>query len=287
MAVRVVTDSTADLGKDQAQALGICVVPLTVQFGEEVFRDGVDLESAEFFSKLAASKVMPTTAAPAPGLFEEAYRQLLREGADGILSIQLSSTLSATYSSALQGAEPLKDQPVPIEVVDSRSVSGGIGIPVMAAARAAREGKSLAECRTIAEDLLSRMNIYAVLDTLEFLQRGGRIGRARQLLGTLLNVKPMLTVKDGAVLPLENVRTRSKAHERIAQLLEKLGHIEIVGIAESDEEIGQQLTTTIRTVYSGPIEHFRLGPVVGTHTGPGTAAVCAVTQQSAERHTGA
>jgi len=281
VAVRVVTDSTADLSKDQARALGISVVPLTVQFGEEVYRDGVDLESAEFFSKLATTKVMPTTAAPAPGLFEETYRQLIREGADGILSIQLSSKLSATYSSAVQGAEPLKDQSVPIEVVDSRSVSGGIGIPVMAAARAAREGKSLAECKTIAEDMLARMNIYAVLDTLEFLQRGGRIGRASLLLGTLLNFKPLLTVKDGEVLPLEKPRTRSKAHERIAQLLEKLGPIEIVGIAQSDEEIGQQLTTAIRAVYTGPIEHFRLGPVVGTHTGPGTAAVCAVTQRAA------
>jgi DegV family protein with EDD domain len=278
VAVRVVTDSTADLPKDQAQALDICVVPLTVQFGEEVYRDGVDLESAEFFAKLATSKVTPTTAAPPSGLFEETYRQVLRDGADGILAVLISSTLSGTYNSAVVGAEALKDQPVPIEVVDSRSVSGGLGIPVMAAARAAREGKSLAECKAIAEDMLARMHIYAVLDTLEFLQRGGRIGRARQLLGTLLNVKPMLTVKGGAVLPLENVRTRSKAHERIAQLLEKLGAIEVVGIAESDEEIGEQLTKAIRTVYAGPIEHFRLGPVVGTHTGPGTSAVCAVSR---------
>lgn len=278
MAVRVVTDSTADLPKDQAQELGICVVPLTVQFGEEVYRDGVDLGSAEFFAKLATSKVTPTTAAPPSGLFEEAYRQLIKDGADGILAVNISSVLSGTYNSAVVGAEALKDQKVPIEVVDSRSVSGGLGIPVMAAARAAREGKSLAECKAIAEDMLSRMNIYAVLDTLEFLQRGGRIGKARQLLGTLLNVKPMLTVKGGAVLPLENVRTRSKAHERIAQLLEKLGPIEIIGIAESDEEIGQQLTKAIRTIYAGPIEHFLLGPVVGTHTGPGTSAVCAVTK---------
>ncbi len=278
MAVRVVTDSTADLPKGQAQDLGICVVPLTVQFGEEVYRDGVDLGSAEFFAKLATSKVTPTTAAPPSGLFEEAYRQLLKEGADGILVVNISSVLSGTYNSAVVAAEALKNQPVPIEVVDSRSVSGGLGIPVMAAARAAREGKSLADCKAIAEEMLSRMNIYAVLDTLEFLQRGGRIGKARQLLGTLLNVKPMLTVKGGAVLPLENVRTRSKAHERIAQLLEKLGPIEIVGIAESDEEIGQQLTKAIRTVYAGPIEHFLLGPVVGTHTGPGTSAVCAVTK---------
>jgi DegV family protein with EDD domain len=273
-----VTDSTADLAKDQAQELGICVVPLTVQFGEEVYRDGVDLGSAEFFSKLATSKVMPTTAAPPAGLFEEAYRQLLRDGADGILAILISSTLSGTYNSAVVGADALKDQPKPIEVLDSRSVSGGLGIAAMAAARAAQEGKSLAECKAAAESVLARMHIYAVLDTLEFLQRGGRIGRARQLVGTLLNVKPMLTVKEGAVLPLENVRTRSKAHERIAQLLEKLGEIELVGIAESDDEIGQQLTKAIRAVYAGPIEYFRLGPVVGTHTGPGTSAVCTVTR---------
>jgi DegV family protein with EDD domain len=279
VAVRVVTDSTADLSKDQAQALGIAVVPLTVQFGEESYRDGVDLNSVEFFAKLANAKVMPTTAAPPPGLFEETYRQLLQDGADGILAIQLSSTLSATYSAAVQGAESLKGQQVPIEVVDSRSVSGGMGLPVMAAARAAREGKSLAECKVIAEDMLARMHIYAVLDTLEFLQRGGRIGKASQLLGTLLSFKPLLVVKDGAVLPLEKPRTRSKAHERIAQLLQNLGPIEIVGIAESDEEIGQQLTTAIRTVYAGPIEYFRLGPVVGAHTGPGTSAVCAVTKR--------
>jgi fatty acid kinase fatty acid binding subunit len=280
VAVRIVTDSTADLSKDQAQELGICVVPLTVQFGEEVYRDGVDLDNEEFFVKLATSKVMPTTAAPPSGLFEESFRQLIREGADGILAVQLSSTLSATYNSAVIGAEALKDQPVPIEVIDSRSVSGGLGIPTMAAARAAREGKSLAECKALAEGMLARMHIYAVLDTLEFLQRGGRIGKARQLLGTLLNVKPMLAVKEGAVLPLENVRTRSRAHERVAQLLEKLGPIEIVGIAETDEEIGQQLTKAIRTVYAGPIEYFRLGPVVGTHTGSGASAVCAVTKSS-------
>ena len=279
MAVRVVTDSTADLSKDQAQELGICVVPLTVHFGEDTYRDGVDLGSAEFFTKLATSKVMPTTAAPPSGLFEEAYRQLIRDGADGVLSIQLSSLLSATHNSAVIAAEALKDQSAPVETLDSRSVSGGMGLAAMAAARAAREGKSLAECKAIAEDMLARMNIYAVLDTLEFLQRGGRIGRVRQLLGTLLNVKPMLTVRDGTVLPLENARTRSRAHERIAQLLQKLGPIEVVGIAESDEEIGQQLTRTIRTVYDGPIEYFRLGPVVGTHTGPGTSAVCAVTKR--------
>src|SRR5690242_6940024 len=126
---------------------------------------------------------MPTTAAPPSGLFEEAFRQLIAEGADGILSLQLSGALSATYNSAVVGAEALKDQKVPIEVLDTRWVSAGIGIPAMEVARAAREGQSLAACKKLAEEMFARMRIYAVLDTLEFLQRGGRIGRARQMLG--------------------------------------------------------------------------------------------------------
>jgi DegV family protein with EDD domain len=212
-------------------------------------------------------------------LFEEAFRQLIKEGADGILALQLSGALSATYNSAVVAAEALQDQKVPVEVVDSRWVSAGIGIPAMEAARAAQAGKSLAECKQIAEDMFARMHIYAVLDTLEFLQRGGRIGKARQLLGTLLNVKPMLAVRGGVVQPLENVRTRSKAYERLAQLLTQLGPIQIVGVAQSDEAIGEQLTKAIQAVYSGPLLRYKLGPVIGAHTGPGTAALCVVTEK--------
>ncbi len=280
MAVRVVTDSTADLPKERAQELGIHVVPLIVQFGDEVYRDGVDLDNKSFYEKLAGSRVTPTTATLPAAAFEETYRQLLADGADGILAIYISSALSGTYSSGLVAAQALKEEGAQIEVIDSRSVSAGMGIPVMVAARAAKEGKSLAECKTIAEDVLARMHIFAVVDTLEYLQRGGRIGKAKQMLGTLLNVKPILTVRDGIVQPLEQVRTRSKAYERMAQLLGQLGAIEIVGIAESNEELGQQLTAAIRTVYAGPIEHFALGPAVGTHAGPGTAAICAVTKRA-------
>jgi DegV family protein with EDD domain len=279
VAVRIVVDSTADLPKEQAEELGISVVPLRVQFGDDSYRDGVDLDTDGFYAKLATSKVMPTTAAPPSGLFEEAFRQLIKEGADGILALQLSGALSATYNSAVVAAEALQDQKVPVEVVDSRWVSAGIGIPAMEAARAAQAGKSLAECKQIAEDMFARMHIYAVLDTLEFLQRGGRIGKARQLLGTLLNVKPMLAVRGGVVQPLENVRTRSKAYERLAQLLTQLGPIQIVGVAQSDEAIGEQLTKAIQAVYSGPLLRYKLGPVIGAHTGPGTAALCVVTEK--------
>lgn len=278
MAVRVVTDSTADLTKAQAEELGIHVVPLLVRFGDDEYRDGVDLDTEGFYAKLATAKVMPTTATPPAGFFEEAYRQVIAEGATAILSIHISAALSASYASASLGAQAVKEQ-VPVEVVDSRWVSAGMGIPVMAAARAAREGKSLEECKAVAEDLCARMHIFAVLDTLEFLQRGGRIGKVSQLLGSLLNVKPMLTVKDGVVQPLENVRTRSKAYERLAQLVQQLGPVELVGVAQSDEAIGEQLTRAIQTVYSGPLEHYKLGPAIGVHTGPGTAAICALTKK--------
>ena len=279
MAVRVVTDSTADLPKDQAEELGIHVIPLLVQFGDDVFRDGVDLDTVSFYEKLEASRVSPTTATLPAAKFEEAYRQLIEEGADGILAIYISSTMSGTYNSGLLAAQNMKDSGTPIEVLDSRWVSAGMGIPVLEAARAAKAGKSLAECKAVAEDVMARMNIFAVVETLEYLQRGGRIGKARQLVGTLLNVKPILAVRDGVVQPLEQVRTRSKAYERMAQLLANLGPLEVVGIAESNEELGQQLTRAIETVYSGPIQHFRLGPAVGTHAGPGTAALCAVTKR--------
>ncbi len=279
MAVRVVTDSTADLPKEKVEELGIRVIPLLVQFGDETYRDGVDLDNGTFYSKLATSKVTPTTATLPAAKFEEVYRELLEEGADGILALYISSAMSGTYNSGLMAAQALQKEGVAIEVLDSRSVSAGMGIPVMAAARAAKEGKNLEECKAVAEDVMARMNVLAVVETLDYLQRGGRIGRAQQLVGTLLNMKPILAVRDGMVQPLERVRTRSKAYERLAQLLAQLGSIEVVGIAESNAELGQQLTQALQTVYSGPIEHYRLGPAVGTHAGPGTAAICAVTKR--------
>jgi len=278
VSVRIVTDSTADLPKEKATGLGICVIPLLVQFGDETYRDGVDLDNAAFYSRLANSKEIPTTATLPAAKFEEVYREVLADGADGILAIFISSAMSSTYNSGLMAAQTLQKEGVAIEVLDSHSVSAGMGIPVEAAAQAALEGKSLAECKAVAEDVMARMHVFAVLETLEYLQRGGRIGRAQQLVGTLLNVKPILAVREGMVQPLDRVRTRSKAYERLAELLRQIGPIERLGIAESNEELGQQLTQVLQTVYAGPIEHYPLGPAVGTHAGPGTAAICAVTK---------
>jgi DegV family protein with EDD domain len=278
--VRVVVDSTADIPAERARELGIEVVPLTVLFGDESFRDGVDLDGPSFYRRLTTSPVVPTTSTPPPALFEETYRKLVAGGATGILALHIGSGLSATYSVSRTAADAVTaDAGVPIEILDSRSVSAGFGLPAEILAQEARTGAGLAELKAHGESLLSRVHLYAVLDTLEYLQRGGRIGRAKAMVGTLLNVKPLLEVRDGQVLPLENVRTRAKAQERIGQLVAQLGDLEAVAIAQSDDTAGQQLLKVARAFWNGPVEMFSLGPVVGTHAGPGAGALVAITRQ--------
>ncbi|HEX9057269.1 MAG TPA: DegV family protein [Ktedonobacterales bacterium] len=279
MAIRILVDSTADIPHDRARSLGIEVVPLTVLFGDEAYRDGIDLDGPTFYQRLVTSPVTPTTSTPSPGLFDEAYRRLIHEGATGILSIQIASKLSGTFSAAQGAAEQVsQDTGVPIAMVDSGTVSAGYGLPAEIVAREAREGKSLAELKAHAESLCRRVNLFAVLDTLEFLRRGGRIGGAAAMLGTLLNVKPLVAVRDGEVVPLERVRTRVKAMERIGQLVAELGELEALAIVESDEASGAQLEAVARRVWTGPIEHSQLGPVVGTYGGPGAAGIVAITK---------
>lgn len=280
MAVRIVVDSTADIPPARARDLGIEVVPLTVLFGDESFRDGVDLDGTEFYRRLAASTQAPTTSTPPPGLFEQHYRKLVANGATGILAMHIGSDLSATYSVSRAAADAVTaDTGVPIEVLDSRTVSAGIGLPAEILAREAREGASLDRLKEHAQSLFARVHLVAVLDTLEYLRRGGRIGNARAMLGTLLNVKPLLEVRDAKVVPLENVRTRAKAQERIGQIIAALGEIEAVAIAQSDDTVGGQLQHVAQSFWNGPIEIFSLGPVVGTHAGPGAGAIIAITRK--------
>jgi fatty acid kinase fatty acid binding subunit len=281
LTIRIVVDSTADIPRDRAQDLGIEIVPLMVLFGDESYRDGVDLGPDEFYRKLIASHVSPTTSTPSPAAFEDAYRKLAREGASGILSLSLAASLSATYSVAKGAAEVVSQETgVPIEVVDSHTVSAGLGAPAEVVAREAREGRSLAELKAHAESMFARTRIIALLDTLEYLQRGGRIGRARALLGTLLSVKPLIAVRDGQILPLENVRTRSKAQERTGQLVAEMGALESLSIVQADASAGAQLESIMRRIWQGPIEHSILGPVVGTHAGPGAAGVAVILREA-------
>lgn len=279
MAVQIVVDSTADIPRDRARELGIEVVPLTVMFGDQSFRDGVDLDGPAFYQKLSNSPVMPTTSTPSPALFEETYRRLVANGATGILALHISAKLSGTYSASRQGADVVTAETgVPIEVVDSDTVSGGFGLPAEVVAQEARNGADLATLKAHAESLCSRVHVIAVLDTLEFLQRGGRIGRAQAMLGTLLNVKLMIEIRDGQVAPLEKVRTRGKALERMGQIVADLGELESLAIVASDSVVADQITAVAEGFWHGPIERFALGPVVGTHAGPGAGGIVAITR---------
>ncbi|MBV9229835.1 MAG: DegV family protein [Chloroflexi bacterium] len=279
MAVRIVTDSTADI--PQAQALGITIVPLTVFFGDEAYLDGIELDNASFYRKLQSSKVSPRTSQPSPAAFQEAYTQLINEGADAILSVHLSSELSGTYQSACTGRDTLPDElkKIPIEVVDSKTVSLAMGVSIMQAAQEASQGLSLEEIRAHLLDRLSRTRLLFVLDTLEYLKRGGRIGSAGALLGTMLSIKPILTLKNGQVVALERPRTRSKAYARIAQMIQEMEKPEELTIVESDEEVGQQLAMALKAAYAADIPTYKLGAVVGTYAGPGTAGVIVLTAE--------
>lgn len=280
MTVRVVVDSTSDIPRDRAQALGIEVAPLIVLFGDEEFRDGIDLSAEEFYRKLASTPVTPTTSAPSVGTFQEAYRKVIGEGADAILEISLASKLSATYGNAVQAARTVTAETgVPIEVIDSGTVSGGFGMPAEIIAGEARQGASLEQLKAHAQSMLARIRLYAALDTLEYLKRGGRIGSARALLGSLLNVKPLVEVREGQVLPVENVRTRSKAQERVGQIAAGQGKPEGVAVVRSNDAVGEQFDRVARTFWDGPIYEYVLGPVVGAHAGPGAGGIIIITQE--------
>lgn len=279
-ATRIVTDSTADLGPI-ASDYGITVVPLTVSFGDETFEDGVTIEAHAFFERLAHSSERPTTSQPTPGAFEQIYRQLLNDGAGGIVSIHISSKLSGTYSTAIRTAENLREMgvTVPIEVIDSQQGSLGMHFGILAAARVAREGGDAVAAAEAARDALTRTTLYLVADDLDYLQRGGRIGQAKRVLGTLLNVKPIISLRDGAVVALENPRTRRRAYERIAEYVRDAAPVEGVIVGQSSQEVGDQLEEVVRQFYDGPIRRMWAGPTIGTHVGPGAAGLALLRAQ--------
>ncbi|MBA2677972.1 MAG: DegV family protein [Ktedonobacteraceae bacterium] len=278
MTVRIVTDSTADISPEVAEALGITVVPLTVFFGDEEYLDNVDLDNASFYRKLQESKSLPRTSQPPPAKFQAAYIQLMEEGADGILSVHLSSKLSGTYQSALTARNTLteEEREVPIEVVDSKSISAGMFLGLQKAVAEAQKGLKVEEMKDHIGDQFARTSIFVVLDTLQYLHRGGRIGGARAFLGNMLNVKPIISLKEGAVVAVEQPRTRSKAFARLIQLAIGDKPIEQLAIAESNEEVGTQLAETVKAAYKGNIARYKLGAVLGTHTGPGTVGLVVV-----------
>ncbi len=278
MAVRIVTDSTSDIPLEQAREHGITVVPLTIFFGEQAYLDGVELDNAGFYQKLKASPAVPRTSQPSPASFQQAFMQLIDEGADAIISVNISSKLSGTYQSACTARDTLPEtaKKIPIVVIDSESVSLGLGMVVLQAAQEARQGSGLAEIEGHIRAQVSRIRILCVLDTLEYLRRGGRIGGAKALVGNMLSVKPILALKNGAIVPVEQPRTRSKAYARMAQLVGEMERPEQIAIIGSDDEVCRQLQQAMQQTMQGNIPTYKLGAVIGTYTGPGTAGVALI-----------
>jgi DegV family protein with EDD domain len=271
--VRIVTDSTCDLPLPLCDELGITMVPLNVHFGEVVYRDQFDLDSDQFLRLLAKSAELPKTSQPAAGVFEETFSRL---GADGsaVVSIHISSKLSGTLHSAEMAREALRSR-CQVEVVDSRSASLGLGLIVLAAAKLANAGADARQIANHVRRLAQNVHILFFVDTLEYLQRGGRIGRASALLGTLLNIRPILKLEDGEIHPVEKVRTRSKAIDRLVEFVELFPELESLAIVHANTPVDvETLLRRLEPLY--PRERITIGqygPVIGTHAGPGGLGV--------------
>jgi DegV family protein with EDD domain len=276
MNIRIVTDSTADLPPELAESLGITVVPLFVHFGDEQLRDGVDISSEQFFHLLPHEARTPTTSQPSAGAFREVYQRLAEEGAD-IVSIHVSAKLSGTVASAQQGAADLVGTEV--RVFDSRSVSLALGMAAVTAAKAARGGANLDEVIAAAEGQLRRTHMFIVLDTLEYLRRGGRIGRGMEIVGTLLKVKPLAMIRDGEVVSIGRARTKMKAFEEVLRRITALRPLEqaMVVHATTPEESSYLVDRLHGLEPTAPITDGRIGPVVGVHGGPGVIGIAVVT----------
>lgn len=271
----IVTDSGVNIPTSLQEEYGIHIVPLKVIFDGRTFMDGAEITPAQFYEKLRAASELPTTSQPSTGDFVEVYSRLGEE-ADAIVSIHLSEHLSGTVKSAL-AAQQLVNH-VPIEVIDSRSASLGLGFVVMAAARAARDGKSFPEVVTAARELIPRTNVMFVVDTLKYLHMGGRIGGASAMLGTALKIKPLLHLYEGEVNPLERVRSKCRATERMLEIMaqrlaaEQDGGVLHAAVAHADRadeaaELKEQVLSRFE-----PAEFYlvELTPALGTHVGPGT-----------------
>jgi DegV family protein with EDD domain len=267
MGVRVVTDSACDLPDDLIERDGIEVVPLTIRFGKEELVDRKELSTDEFWRRLAESDVLPETSAPSAGAFEAAFRRLIADGATGIVCINLSSKLSATMQSAQVAAQAVQAE-CPVVVVDSLMVSMGLGTLCLTAARRAADGDSLESIVANVTDRRNRSKLYGTLDTLEFLKKGGRVGNARALLGSMLAIKPVLEVRDGEVEEAGKVRTRSKALRLLVDRV-KEGPFENLAVLHGNAPDLDELLDLLEPL--APRDEIligQIGPVIGTHAGP-------------------
>ena len=261
--IKIITDSASDLPVDEATRLNVDVIPLSIRFGDEEFVDRRDITPTAFWERCASSDALPETAAPSPGAFQDAFTQAQADGFDGVVVIAISSKLSATYQSALAAKEAMGDYPV--EVIDSQAVTMAEGLLVITVAEAASKGASFDECVTLTKSLIPRLGVVGALDTLEHLKRGGRIGSAAALLGSMLSIKPLLTLRDGEVVEDGRQRTRAKALDHLARDAAEASPFERLAVVHGAADDAVRLITMLAHIEC---------PVVGTHAGPGIIGVC-------------
>jgi DegV family protein with EDD domain len=275
--IRVVSDSACDLPASLAAESAVTIVPLSIRFGTEEFVDGSTLSTDDFWAKCAANAQLPETSAPSPGSFQEAFLAAADEGYDGVLSLSLSSGVSATFQSAVAASKSVGDR-IEVRTVDTRSMTMGQGLMVMDLAELAADGATLDELEARATALIPRTQVYGIVDTLEHLEKGGRIGGAKALLGSLLSIKPVVALVNGVVEEESKQRTRGRSIRYLADKAKDSPPLSRIGVANGAAADVSEFIELIKDV---PTEHplvvVDLGPVVGTHTGPGTIGLCMIT----------
>jgi DegV family protein with EDD domain len=275
--IAIVTDSTSFLPADLVKKHNITVMPQILIWGEQEFRDGVDIQPTEFYTRLKTAKTMPSSSQVSPSTMQTTFQNLVEQDFE-IVGLFVSSKLSGTMQSAMQAKETMGTAGGKVTIVDSFATSMSLGLIVLAAARAAESGSSLSECISAVEQAKRNSGLFFAVDTLEFLHRGGRIGGAQRFIGSALNLKPILALKDGKVEGVERIRTKSKAHDRVLELIsEQVGGKSNVRIATLHANAGEDAKALLDRAAQklNPIETIfaEVSPVVGTHTGPGTVGL--------------
>ena len=273
MTVKIVTDSTADLPPDLAESLGISVIPLNVHFGTDVFKDGIDIKPDEFYQRLTSGAQLPTTSQPNVGEFLSLYNDLAKSNEE-IVSVHISDKLSGTLNSARQAKDQYEGS-TRIETVDSNNGSMGLGLIAVHASKVAKNGGSVDDVVNAINQSIDSVKFFALLDTLEYLQKGGRIGKARAFMGNLLKLKPILSTKEGEVFPFERARSRTKGVDRIFSLVQEgLPVSDLAVFYSTTKSEAEDLAARLNPfISSGEIIMSQIGPVVGTHAGPGVLGV--------------
>jgi DegV family protein with EDD domain len=276
MTIRVITDSGSDITQEEAKNLGITVVPVYLRFGDEVYRDGVDINSDEFYRKLLTSPVHPFTAAPSPGDFAKVYEEAA-QGTEEIVSIHITSKHSAVCNAALVGKEVAEKKGCRIEVIDSKGVTMWQGFVAIAAAKAAEAGYNLQQVVDKAHETISQMRALALLDTIKYIVKGGRLGKALSAIESKLPVKLLITLRDGEIRPAKLARTRSKGTDRLREFISSALHIEDLAIVYSTTpDDAQTLAEYAGSFFPNVVPRIvRLGPALGVHAGPGALIVVA------------